>query len=94
VLVAAQVRAARTVEFEPGAAYLYNFYTVPELRNKGIYQALLGEILQKRFAEGAPRTYITAAIPTFRRAVEHVGFQLTATDTHTRLLHEMDGRHR
>jgi len=67
-----------TLEFEPGSASLYDFHVLPEFRGKRLYQALLTDILRKRFAQGVPRAYITVLESNVasRKAIERVGFQL------------------
>lgn len=67
-----------SLEFEPGAVSLYDFHVLPEFRGRRLYQALLTDILQKRFAEGATRAYIAVLasnVPS-RVAIERVGFRL------------------
>jgi CelD/BcsL family acetyltransferase involved in cellulose biosynthesis/ribosomal protein S18 acetylase RimI-like enzyme len=67
-----------TLDFEPGAASLYDFQVLPEFRGRRLYQALLTRILQGRFAEGATRAYITVleSNAPSRTAIERVGFRL------------------
>ena len=67
-----------SLEFEPGAVSLYDFHVLPEFRGRRLYQALLTDILQKRFAEGASTAYITvlASNAPSRAAIERVGFKL------------------
>ena len=67
-----------SLEFEPGAASLYDFHVLPEFRGRRLYQALLTDILQKRFAEGASRAYIAVleSNTPSRVAIERVGFRL------------------
>jgi CelD/BcsL family acetyltransferase involved in cellulose biosynthesis/GNAT superfamily N-acetyltransferase len=76
------------LEFEPGAASLYDFHVLPEFRGRRIYQALLTDILRKRFAAGASRAYITVLdsnVPS-RTAIERVGFQPVRRNRYRRLL--------
>jgi GNAT superfamily N-acetyltransferase len=77
-----------TLEFESGAASLYDFQVLPEFRGRRIYQALLGDILRKRFAAGAPRAYIAvlASNAPSRIAIERVGFRLFRTNRYRRVL--------
>lgn len=67
-----------TLEFEPGAVSLYDFHVLPEFRGRRLYQALLTDILRKRFAAGASRAYIAVleSNAPSRVAIERVGFQL------------------
>jgi ribosomal protein S18 acetylase RimI-like enzyme len=67
-----------TLEFEAGATSLYDFHVLPEFRGRRLYQALLTEILRKRFAAGASRAYITVleSNTASKRAIERVGFRL------------------
>jgi GNAT superfamily N-acetyltransferase len=67
-----------TLQFEPGAASLYDFHTIPEFRGRKLYQALLGEIVRRRFAEGVPVAYITVLEKNAasRVAIERAGFTL------------------
>jgi CelD/BcsL family acetyltransferase involved in cellulose biosynthesis/ribosomal protein S18 acetylase RimI-like enzyme len=77
-----------TLEFEPGAASLYDFHVLPEFRGRRIYQAILTAILRKRFAGGATRAYITVLesnVPS-RIAIERVGFRLLRTNRYRRVL--------
>jgi RimJ/RimL family protein N-acetyltransferase len=67
-----------TRQFPPGSVSLYGFFTVPEMRNRGLYAALLGRILRERFAEGARRAFIMCLETNVasHRAIERVGFRL------------------
>jgi len=67
-----------TLEFEAGAVSLYDFHVLPEFRGRRLYQALLTDILRKRFAEGASSAYITVleSNAPSRVAIERVGFRL------------------
>jgi CelD/BcsL family acetyltransferase involved in cellulose biosynthesis/ribosomal protein S18 acetylase RimI-like enzyme len=67
-----------TLAFEPGSASLYDFHVLPEFRGKRLYQALLTDILRKRFGQGVPRAYITVLESNVasRKAIERVGFRL------------------
>ena len=75
-----------TLEFEPGSASLYDFHVLPEFRGKRLYQALLTDILRKRFAQGVPRAYITVleSNAASRKAIERVGFQLLRRNLYRR----------
>jgi GNAT superfamily N-acetyltransferase len=77
-----------TLEFEEGAASLYDFQVLPEFRGRRIYQALLTDILRKRFAEGASRAYITVLESNVasRKAIERVGFDLVRRNFYARTL--------
>jgi ribosomal protein S18 acetylase RimI-like enzyme len=77
-----------TLEFEPNAASLYDFHVLPEFRGRRLYQALLTDILQKRFAAGATRAYITVldSNTASRKAIERVGFRLVRRNHYRRLL--------
>lgn len=76
------------LEFEPNAASLYDFQVLPEFRGRRLYQALLTDILRKRFAEGAARAYITVleANTPSRTAIERVGFRLMRRNLYRRVL--------
>jgi CelD/BcsL family acetyltransferase involved in cellulose biosynthesis/GNAT superfamily N-acetyltransferase len=67
-----------TLEFEAGSASLYDFHVLPEWRGRRLYQALLSDIVRKRFAEGVNRAYITVleSNAASRKAIERVGFRL------------------
>ena len=67
-----------TLECEAGSASLYGFHVLPEFRGRRLYQVLLRDILQKRFAAGSTRAYISVlrANAPSRVAIERVGFQL------------------
>ena len=77
-----------TLEFEDGAASLYDFHVLPEFRGRKLYQALLTAILTKRFEEGASRAYITvlASNVASRKAIERVGFRLVRRNFYARTL--------
>ena len=77
-----------TLEFEPNSASLYDFHVLPEFRGRRLYQALLTDILQKRFAAGAPRAYITVleSNTPSRKAIERVGFRLMRRNHYRRVL--------
>jgi CelD/BcsL family acetyltransferase involved in cellulose biosynthesis len=64
------------LQFEAGAVSLYDFHTIPEFRGRRLYQALLAEIVRRRFAEGAQVAYIAVleANTASRVAIERVGF--------------------
>ncbi|HET7694283.1 MAG TPA: GNAT family N-acetyltransferase [Vicinamibacterales bacterium] len=76
-----------TLEFEPGAASLYDFHVLPDFRGRRLYQALLTDILRKRFAAGATRAYITVleSNAASRAAIERVGFQAIRRNCYRRL---------
>jgi RimJ/RimL family protein N-acetyltransferase len=64
-----------------GAAYLYDFYTHPAFRNRGMYQASLRQILAHLQSQGCSAAYIGVApsnVPSCR-AIEKLGFQAAAT---------------
>jgi RimJ/RimL family protein N-acetyltransferase len=67
---------------------LYDFHVLPEFRGRRLYQALLADILHKRFAAGATRAYITvlASNAPSRIAIERVGFRLVRTNRYRRVL--------
>ena len=75
-----------TLAFEAGSASLYGFHVLPEFRGRRLYQALLHDILQKRFADGAPRAYISVlqSNAPSRIAIERVGFQLLRRNFYSR----------
>ena len=77
-----------TLSFEPGSASLYDFHVLPEFRGRRLYQALLTDILQKRFAGGATRAYITVleANAASRAAIERVGFRLLQRNRYRKVL--------
>jgi CelD/BcsL family acetyltransferase involved in cellulose biosynthesis/ribosomal protein S18 acetylase RimI-like enzyme len=77
-----------TLEFEDGAASLYDFHVLPEFRGRRLYQALLTDILRKRFDEGASRAYITVLESNVasRKAIERVGFRLLRRNYYARTL--------
>jgi RimJ/RimL family protein N-acetyltransferase len=67
---------------------LYDFGILPEFRGRKLYQALLSDILERRFAEGAERAYISVLeqnVPSLK-AIERVGFRVIAINQFTRLL--------
>jgi GNAT superfamily N-acetyltransferase len=69
-----------TLAMPPNSACLVAFETQPEFRGRGIYKALLREILRSRFASGAAWAYIwceESNMPS-RAAIERVGFSLVA----------------
>lgn len=76
-----------TLSFEPGAVSLYDFHVLPEFRGRRLYQALLTDILRKRFAAGATRAYITVleANAPSRVAIERVGFRLQRRNRYRRV---------
>lgn len=76
-----------TLEFEPGAVSLYDFHVLPEFRGRRLYQALLTDILRKRFAEGASSAYITVleANAPSRVAIERVGFRLVRRNLYRKI---------
>ena len=64
----------------PDSACLVAFETQPEYRGRGIYKALLREILRSRFASGSKWAYIwceESNTPS-RAAIERVGFTFIA----------------
>jgi CelD/BcsL family acetyltransferase involved in cellulose biosynthesis/GNAT superfamily N-acetyltransferase len=67
-----------TLAFDDGAVSLYGFYVLPEFRGRGLYQALLSEILERRFAAGATIAYIgvVESNTASRVAIERVGFRV------------------
>jgi RimJ/RimL family protein N-acetyltransferase len=77
-----------TLTMPPNSACLVGFETDPEFRGRGIYKALLREILRFRFASGVPWAYIWCEegnTPS-RAAIERVGFTLVARhEQHHRL---------
>jgi len=75
-----------TLECEAGSASLYDFHVLPEFSGRRLYQALLTEILRKRFAAGATRAYISVlqANAPSRIAIERVGFQLLRRNLYRR----------
>ena len=48
-------------KFEPESVSLYDFYTLPEIRGRKSYKALLVHILRLRFGQGAKLAYIGVA---------------------------------
>jgi len=76
------------LDFEADSVSLYDFHTIPAFRGRRVYQALLTHILEKRFAEGAARAYITVleSNTASRIAIERVGFQLMRENHYRRLL--------
>ena len=74
--------------FEPNSVSLYDFHLLPEFRGRRLYQALLTAILQRRFAEGTARAYITVleSNTPSRAAIERVGFTITRRNHYRRLL--------
>jgi ribosomal protein S18 acetylase RimI-like enzyme len=76
------------LHFEPNSVSLYDFHTIPEFRGRRVYQALLTQILNKRFAEGAAHAYITVlqSNTASRIAIERVGFQLIREHQYRRLM--------
>ena len=76
------------LDFEANSVSLYDFHTIPEFRGRRLYQALLTQILNRRFAEGAARAYITVleSNTASRIAIERVGFQLMRENHYRRLL--------
>ena len=65
------------LQFDSGAASLYAFYTVPEFRGRGLYQALLNRILEWHFKAGVKLAYITVLennVPSLS-AIEKIGFK-------------------
>ena len=77
-----------TLEFVEGAVSLYDFHVLPEFRGRRLYQALLTDILRKRFEEGASRAYITVLESNVasRKAIERVGFRLVRRNFYARTL--------
>jgi CelD/BcsL family acetyltransferase involved in cellulose biosynthesis/GNAT superfamily N-acetyltransferase len=77
-----------TLEFEAGAVSLYDFHVLPEFRGRRLYQALLTDILRKRFAAGATRAYITVleSNTPSKVAIERVGFRMIRRNRYRRLL--------
>lgn len=65
------------LDYEAKSVSLYDFYTLPEFRGRGLYQALLAAVLRKRFAEGAERAYVTApaSVKAACRGAHRVGFR-------------------
>jgi CelD/BcsL family acetyltransferase involved in cellulose biosynthesis/ribosomal protein S18 acetylase RimI-like enzyme len=77
-----------TLDFEPGSVSLYDFHVLPEFRGRKLYQALLTEILHRRFAAGAARAYITVLesnVPS-KAAIERVGFERVRRNVYRRIL--------
>jgi CelD/BcsL family acetyltransferase involved in cellulose biosynthesis/ribosomal protein S18 acetylase RimI-like enzyme len=76
-----------SLEVEPGAVSLYDFHVLPEFRGRRLYQALLTDILRRRFAAGASRAYITVleSNTASRTAIERVGFRGVRRNSYRRL---------
>jgi CelD/BcsL family acetyltransferase involved in cellulose biosynthesis len=75
------------LDYEPDSVSLYDFHMIPDFRGCRLYQALLTDVLRKRFAEGAARAYITVleANLASRSAIERVGFQVMQRNRYRRL---------
>lgn len=76
-----------SLDFEPGAVSLYDFQVLPEFRGRRLYQALLTDILRKRFAAGASPAYITVleSNTASRIAIERVGFRAVRRNSYRRV---------
>lgn len=71
----------QTYELPAGAAYLYDFFTHPAFRQRGMYQASLQRILTELRSRDCTAAYIGVApsnVPSCR-AIEKQGFQPIAT---------------
>jgi hypothetical protein len=71
-----------------GGACLTAFETIPTLRGRRLYPALLTAILTERFSEGVLVAYIWCRRENIAsyRAIRHVGFRETAVHRYSRLL--------
>jgi RimJ/RimL family protein N-acetyltransferase len=77
-----------TLTMPPKSVCLVAFETQPQFRGRGIYKALLREILRSRFGVGAEWAYIwceESNTPS-RAAIERVGFTLVARHEQRHLL--------
>lgn len=71
-----------------GSLILYDFYTEPEFRRKGLYQRNLKKMLYDGFRAGVNEVYIGAAYRNnaSRAAIEKTGFKIFKTFVKTRFL--------
>jgi RimJ/RimL family protein N-acetyltransferase len=71
----------QSYEMPTGAAYLYDFFTHPAYRNRGMYQASMHCILAHLRSLQCPTAYIGVAPSNHAscRAIEKLGFQPVAT---------------
>jgi len=71
----------QTYVVDPGAAYLYDFFTHPAFRNRGMYQASMRRILDYLPSQGRSTAYIGVAPNNVAscRAIEKLGFLPVAT---------------
>lgn len=78
----------RTLRMRPDEAYIWDCATLPAFRRRGLYTALLRQIVARLGAEGARRVWIGASTsnePSLR-TFANAGFQPAVTVTFARLL--------
>jgi CelD/BcsL family acetyltransferase involved in cellulose biosynthesis/GNAT superfamily N-acetyltransferase len=76
-----------TLDFGAGAVSLYDFHVLPEWRGHRLYEALLTDILHKRFAAGVTRAFIAVleSNASSRVAIERVGFLVVRRNLYQRI---------
>jgi hypothetical protein len=77
----------RTFNLHPNEAYLWHCGTVPEWRQKGLYSALLNNIIYRLTAEGAPAVWIGASRlnqPSIQ-GIANAGFKRVLDATYRRI---------
>jgi GNAT superfamily N-acetyltransferase len=76
------------IDLPPSTAVLYDFYTEPSARGRGLYRRALRHIVADAFAAGADRAFIGAMEGNrpSRKGIESAGFKPYLRLTHRRLL--------
>jgi GNAT superfamily N-acetyltransferase len=71
--------ADRSFVVPPGDAYIYQSFTTPEMRGKGVYPAVLNTISARLGARGIAKLWIAAERTNHSslRAIEKAGFSRT-----------------
>lgn len=77
---------ASSIDVAAGGVCLTAFETLPEYRGRRFYPAILTQILQQRFAEGAPIAYIwcSSTNRASYASIKRVGFREIAAHRYTR----------
>lgn len=68
----------QSIDFPPGSFTLYDFYTHPRFRGKGLYRRTLNHMLDQAFAcQGCERVFISVLADNLpsRRVIESAGFR-------------------
>jgi RimJ/RimL family protein N-acetyltransferase len=68
----------QSMTFPPGSVSLYDFYSHPEFRGRGLYRTTIGHILYEAFAdEGTQYAYISVLADNLpsRHVIETMGFE-------------------